>query len=195
VRPAPALSGLVLLLAATGCQKADRAEPAPSKVCPEVDAGAVVDPGLLAFLSKARSAHHLADLAEEKQATGEALRVLQDFLKGRLPPARPEAEEVMADTHARVADLESQLGRFDEANASVERGLKLAQGTTYYLGHLLEIKGVVAERLAKQKRAAGDEQAARRAEQTAMEAYERSMEVQESVLDELLERKNDAGTR
>jgi hypothetical protein len=112
-------------------------------------------------------------------------------LKGKTPPARVEAEEVLADTHARVADIESQLGRFDEANASVERGLKLAKGTTYYLGHLFETKGLVAERLAKKRRAEGDEQAAQRAEKAAVDAYERSMQIQEKVLDDLLE-PNDA---
>jgi len=192
MRFAWALLALVGTGAVCACQKAEQEAPTPVTVCPEVDAGAVIDPGLLAFLSRARAAHHLADLAEEKQDVEEALRVLGEFLKGKAPPARAEAEEVLADTHARVADLESQLGRFDEANASVERGLTLAKGTTYYLGHLLETKGVVAERLAKKKRAEGDEQAARRAEKAAVDAYERSMQIQEKVLDQLLEPKDAA---
>jgi tetratricopeptide (TPR) repeat protein len=185
------LCALAAALATSACHKAEQEEPAPVTVCPEVDAEAVIDPGLLAFLSRARSAHHLADLAEENQDAQEALRVLRNFLKGKTPPARVEAEEVLADTHARVADIESQLGRFDEANASVERGLKLAKGTTYYLGHLFETKGLVAERLAKKRRAEGDEQAAQRAEKAAVDAYERSMQIQEKVLDDLLE-PNDA---
>lgn len=186
---------LPLLLACSAtlaCQRADRGEPTPVEVCPEVDAGAVVDPALLAFLSRARAAHHLADLSEEKKDLDGALHVLTDFLKDKPFPERAEAEEVLADTHARVAELESQLGRFDAANASVERGLGFAKGTTYYLGHLFEIKGVVAERRAKKLRADGKEDAARQAERDAVEAFERSMQIQEKVLDDLLKQKDEA---
>lgn len=174
------------------CQRADERESAPVQVCPEVDAGTVVDPALLAFLSRARAAHHLADLAEEKKDLDEALRVLTEFAKDKPPPDRAEAEEVLADTYARVAELESQLGRFDAANANVERGLGFAKGTTYYLGHLFEIKGVVAERRAKKLRADGEAEAARLAERDAVKAFERSMQIQEKVLDELLKSKDDA---
>jgi len=177
---------LLALGAGAGCQKAEREPAPPVTVCPEVDAGTIVDPALLAFLSRARAAHHLADAAEEKQDLTQAVSVLREFLRGKTPPNRPEAEEVLADTHARIAELQSKLGRFEEASASVERGMQFAKGTTYYLGHLFEIKGLVAERRAKQLREQGDERAAQAAEKSAIEAFERSMSIQEKVLDELL---------
>ena len=52
---------LALLLGVAACA---RRESEPVQRCAEVDAGSPVDPLLLAFLSRARSAHHLADAHE-----------------------------------------------------------------------------------------------------------------------------------
>jgi hypothetical protein len=90
-----------------------------------------------------------------------------------------------------MAEFQSTLGRFDDAEASVERGMARAQGTTYYRGHLYEMRGVVAERRAKTLRAQGKLDEAKRAEAAAMSAFEKSMQIQEKVLDDLL--KDDAG--
>ena len=74
----------------------------------------VVDPALLAFLSKARAAHHQADLAEDEKDTKRALAALAQITSGPLPGgASPPAEvaEVIADARARLADLEAMSTR------------------------------------------------------------------------------------
>ena len=179
-------------VALAGCSRSSAPEPAPVPPCPEVDVGTPVDKVLVAFLGKARAAHHSADLFEDQKNLDGAVRVLEGLLGPKNIPERPEAHEVVADTRARLADLKSELGRFDEAAREVDSGMALVKGTTYYLGHLLEMRGLVHERHAKQLRAQGDVGAAKVAEEAALEAFEASMRVQQQVIDEALP---DAGER
>src|SRR5687767_2824912 len=81
----------------------------------------VVDPVLLAFLSQARSAHHVADQREAAGDTAAALRALETLTNGPKPAGDvPEVAEVMADTRARIADVLSREGHFDRANEEIE---------------------------------------------------------------------------
>lgn len=187
--PSLALATACLLL---GCDRAPAPEPAPAPPCPEADAGTPVDKVLVAFLGKARAAHHSADLLEDRKDLEGAIKVLDGLLSAQRTPERPEAQEVVADTRARLADLKSELGRFDEAAREVDAGMALVKGTTYYRGHLLEMRGLVHERHAKQLRAQGDLGAAKAAEDAALEAFEASMRVQQQVIDQALP---DAGER
>lgn len=180
VRPISLL--LLALAAVTGCA---RDEPTPT-ACPEVDAGTPVDPALLAFLGKARAAHHTADILEEQNDLDGAIGALSALLRPGALPDRPEAHEVVADTHARLADLKSQLERFDEAQRDVEAGLKLAKEASYFRGHLFEMRGLVEERRAKQLKKGGQESEAKKAEALALEAFEQSMQIQQKVIEQAL---------
>jgi tetratricopeptide (TPR) repeat protein len=156
--------------------------------CGDTDA-APVDPTLLAFLSRARAAHHLADQHEQDENLEAAITPLEKLIAGPVPggstPA-PEAREVLADTRARLADFESRRGRFDEAAAHVDRGLEQAREVTYFRGHLFEVRGLVEERRAKQLRERGDSAAAEAAKKRALDAFEQSMEIQGKVIDSTL---------
>lgn len=169
-----------------GCDRAPAPEASAVAPCPEADAGTPVDKVLVAFLGKARAAHHSADLLEDRKDLEGAVKVLEGLLSADRIPARPEAQEVVADTRARLADLKSELGRFAEAAREVDSGMALVKGTTYYLGHLLEMRGLVHERHAKQLRTQGDLGAAKAAEEAALEAFEASMRVQQQVIDQAL---------
>lgn len=149
------------------------------------DKAGVVDPTLLAFLSKARAAHHTADLSEEDGDIEAAIAALQPIVSAARPPA-PEAVEVVADTRARLAELESDLGRFDVAMANVNAGLELAVAPTHFRGHLFEVKGVVLERRYRSLDATGDLAAAAVAKTQALEAFRAAIEVQDQVIDEAL---------
>jgi hypothetical protein len=99
---------------------------------------------------------------------------------GATPP--PEAREVLADTRARLADLESRRGRFDDAAKHVDRGLEQAREVTYFRGHLFEVRGLVEERRAKQLRDKGDTAGADAAKKRALDAFEQSMDIQAEVI-------------
>lgn len=168
---------------AVGCAK----ESAPAG-CGDADA-APVDPTLLAFLSRARSGHHLADQHEQDSELEPAIAALTKVIDGPIPGGGsppPEAREVLADTRARLADLESRRGRFDEASTHVDRGLDQAREVTFFRGHLFEVRGLVEERRAKQLRDSGDTARADAAKKRALDAFETSMEIQGKVIDSTL---------
>lgn len=180
---------LALVLAAlAGCAKSSPADGRPDCAC----AGEpVVDAVLLAFLSKARAAHHQADLAEEKGDRAQAITVLEGLVRGSRPPGPrgalpPEAAEVLADTFARLADLESQAADFPAAMRDVNEGLALAVTPTHFRGHLFEIQGVVQERRAKALDAAGDKAGAEEAKTRALAAFETAIKIQDQVIDHAL---------
>lgn len=160
-------------------------EPAPPTAI--ADATAPVDPALLAFLSRSKAAHHIADQYEQDGELQKAIEPLQRLVDGPAPgpkgaAAAPEVREVLADTLARLADLESQLGRYEPAAANVVKGLELARETTYFRGHLFEVRGHVEERRAKQLRDQGDSPGADAAKKRALEAFEQAMSIQEEVI-------------
>ncbi|HEY2405843.1 MAG TPA: hypothetical protein VGI10_07565 [Polyangiaceae bacterium] len=157
-----------------------------SPSCNERDAGAPVDPGLLAFLSSARSAHHWADEREDAKDLKGALAPLSKLVNGPTPKSKtaelaPEVREVLSDTRARMADLESQLADFDAALTDVTRGLELAREPSYFRGHLFETQGLVQERRAKALKTS-DPAAATAAEHLAVAAFEEAMAIQGTVI-------------
>jgi tetratricopeptide (TPR) repeat protein len=158
----------------------------PPCACPQA---AVVDRVLLAFLSKARASHHEADLAEAAGHPAEAIAVLDRLVQGRVPGGSsppPEVREVLADTYARLAELRSARGLFDEALADIERGLRLAVERTHFRGRLMEVRGVVEERRAAALEAAGDKPGARAARARAVDAFEQAIEIQAFVIERAL---------
>lgn len=172
---------LLLVALGVGLAGCQRAEPTS-----DVEPAAVVDPTLLAFLSRARAAHHVADIAEEQALPDKAIDALRGLVSGPLPggspPAAPEVREVLADTHARLADLESRRGLFEQAERDLASGLALAEETTYFRGHLFEVRGLVEERRGKALEAAGKPDEASAAKQRALEAFEQSMDIQAEVI-------------
>jgi tetratricopeptide (TPR) repeat protein len=145
--------------------------------------GAVVDATLLAFLSQARSAHHVADAREASGDVAGAVATLRTVVDAVKPPGgAPEVEEVLADTRARLADLLGQQGHFDEADAAIAAGLQNAPAPTYFRGHLFEVRGAVEERREKALRAQGQNQKADEARERSLAAYEEAMKIQAQVI-------------
>ena len=155
--------------------------------CQETEASRPVDQALLAFLSRARSAHHIADQAEAERDLQRAARALSSVVDGALPHQEangPEVTEVLADTLARLADFESQLGDYDAAAGHVARGLeRLSPTPTYFRGHLYEVSGLIEERRAQSLESRGDKEGAAQAKNKALDALETAMKVQASVIE------------
>jgi len=172
----------VLLFAA--CKKS---EPEALTNCPAFDAGLPVDPILLAFLSRARAAHHLADDLEGGANLEASAASLERLVAGPLPRAGsaelgPEVREVLADTYARLADLHSRQGAFDRALQDVQQGLSHAREQNYFRGHLLETEGLVEERHAKALETS-DKVAAAAIRKRAIGLLEQAMAVQSGVIE------------
>jgi tetratricopeptide (TPR) repeat protein len=166
---------IALVLSLSACSKREPDDCGPS--------ARVVDPVLLAFLSQARSAHHLADQYEGKSDVTAALRPLEALTQGPRPPGdAPEVSEVLADTRARMADLLSRAGRFDQAAEAIEQGLTDAKQPSYFRGHLFEVRGLVEERREKAYRATGRGPEADAAHERSLSAYEEAMKIQAEVI-------------
>lgn len=145
-----------------------------------------VDTDLVAFLSKARAAHHAADIAESSKNLPLAIDHVAMIPAGPLPRRTPEVIEVVADAHARLADLKSRIGAFDDAVAETEAGLGIAKEITHYRGHLFEVRGVVEERRMEALLAAGDKAGAEKAKQDALDAFDTAITIQNEVILKLL---------
>lgn len=189
-RIAAACLGL-LAAAHLGCARGDgdpaRAAGAPDDAACACAPAQVVDPTLLAFLSRSRAGHHAADVALGAGDRAAAIRVLEGIIAAPRPPgAPPEVAEVTADTYARLAELRSEGGEFDAAARDVEAGLKLAPAPSHYEGHLYEVAGVVEERRAKALEGQGDRDAAAQARKRALGLLEQAISVQDQVITEAL---------
>jgi len=172
---------LALLIGLLGCNRAPteaaRCEPASSAML-EVR----VDERLLAFLSRARAAHHAADLAEGTGDRAAAIRALEAVTHGARPSMSPEVGEVLADVHARLGELRSEQGDHDGAAREVGEGLALVPGTSYFRGHLFEVRGRIEERRMEAARARGDEALAASARAEALASFDEAMRIQDAVI-------------
>lgn len=190
------------------CSKADLETVAPAASLPTRTTAApgaaacacagevVVDPALLAFLSKARAAHHQADLAEDAKDTKRALAALGQITTGPLPGGTPvpaEVAEVIADARARLADLESSTGDIDAALREIEAGLAYAVTPTHFRGHLFEVKGIVLERRIAALKEKGDSKGAEQVKGEAISAFNEAIEIQNKVIEGALLGAADAG--
>lgn len=163
-----------------GCSKERNDECGPSSARP-------VDSALVAFLSRTRAAHHLADQAEQRGALGQAVDSLQAVVRGPLPSPEqlaPETREVLADTLGRIAHLQSKRGAFDEADRALEQGLAHAPHDSYFEGYLFEVRGLNEEARAAALQSKGDQAGALAAKQRAISALERSMRIQAAVIEQ-----------
>jgi len=157
--------------------------------CESADVAPPVDTVLMAYLSKARVVHHEVDLLEQDDRLAEAVAKLQELAGAAAPGGGtlPEVQEVLADTFARLADLQSRTGRYDDAARSIEDGLKRAPAGSYFEGHLYEVRGVSEQRRADFLATRGDVAAARAAREAAMKAFERALEIQDQVVSRALQ--------
>lgn len=144
--------------------------------------GVAVDEPLVAYLSRARAAHHLASVRESGGDDPGAARALEELVAAPVPGDYPEVTEVLADTHARLAELAVRRGALDEGATHVRRGLDRARDEGYFRGHLLEVSGLVDEARAAGLADAGRAGEAAEARARAMASLEAAIAMQEKVV-------------
>lgn len=180
-RAAKGAAFTVLLLALGGCarREAPSERSQRSENCPPSEQ--VVDQRLLAWLSKARTLHHLADMSETDGTVDGAIAPLEQLVAGDAPRS-PETDEVLADTYARLAELRTRKGELDRAEEAVDKGLRYAPGANYFHGHLLEVRGLVYEKLSDSLAKAGKRVEAEEARQKAIRASVEAVRMQDDVI-------------
>jgi hypothetical protein len=179
------LAFLFFCMSAVGCS---REPPATHSLCNCDEPGAKpVDPQLMAWLSKARTLHHLADLGEADGAFDRAIASLEQLVTGLEPSGpRPEVDEVMADSYARMAELRVRQEEFERAEDDVVKGLERARARTYFRGHLFEVRGLVYEKLSEKLAKAGKGAEAEEARQKATRASSEAVRLQDEVIEQAL---------
>ncbi len=179
---------LGLALPALGCN-----EKAHEKGCE--DQALVVDTAVVAYLSKARALHHEANLKEDAGDVDGAIVTLHRLTESAQPHEGtriPEVEEVLADAHARIAELALRQSHFDAAKVEVDKGLTHAEGATYFRGHLLEVGGLIETARSKSLADAGLTKESEEARQRALKLLEEAISVQDRVIGHAL---GDAGAK
>ena len=177
-------SVLVAGACGTGRHEADASGRAGSGACACPEQGTPpLGAAVMAWLSKARSLHHAADLAEDRGALDEAARHLDALLAGPRPSqAAPEIDEVVADTCARLAELRSRQGSFEAGVADIDRGLAVVRDPNYFRGHLFEVLGLVRQRQAEALADRGRSAEADRARDEAIRASLEAVRIQDEVI-------------
>jgi hypothetical protein len=184
------IAAIALALLPLACSRATPEALQRSRGCEEADAK-VVDQLLLAWLSKARTLHHLADVAEDEGSPDKAIAPLEQLVHGTMPPGQPaEAAEVMADTYARLAELRARSGDFERADQDVASGLGYAPAPTYFRGHLLEVRGLIHEKESAALEKSGKTADAKRARERAVSFSLEAIRIQDQVIKSTL---GDAG--
>jgi hypothetical protein len=154
------------------------------------DAGPAVDVDVMAFLSEARALHHDANVREQMDDVNGAIAALDRLTHARRPHEGtlvPEVEEVLADTHARIAELRLRSGDLDGASKDIKAGMTHAPEPTYFRGHLLEVDGIIEEARAASLADAGKKDDAQKARSRALELLHEAVLVQEKVIAHSLE--------
>jgi hypothetical protein len=149
--------------------------------CPSETQAAPVDTNVTAFLSVARALHHEADLKVQSGDVAGAVASLEKLV-GMPQPRTSEVDEVLADTHARLAEMRLESKDWAGADREVNEGLEHAREPTYFRGHLLEVSGLIEEQRAGALADAGKSTEAAQARARAVDRLERAVQVQEQVI-------------
>ena len=189
-----ALLATLAPFALTACSKAQDAGTAST--CVAGDAAATpIDTDVMAFLSAARARHHEANLKEDAGDLSGAVDAMQQLVTMKTPHAGSivvEVEEVLADAHARLAELRLKTKDVDGASRDATRGLGHASEPTYFRGHLLEVLGIVEEERAKQLELSGKADDAKQARARAIQLFHEVVGIQSQVIERSL---GDGGTK
>lgn len=149
-----------------------------------------VDTSVMAYLSMARARHHEANVQESQGDVAGAIAALSQLAQAPLPhpgTTIPEVDEVLADTYARMAELELTRDGLDAAAHDVTEGLAHAKNPTFFRGHLLEVQGIIEEARGNRLADAGHADEAAQARKHAVELLREAIGIQESVVQQKTE--------
>jgi tetratricopeptide (TPR) repeat protein len=139
---------------------------------------------LMVALALAQNYHHKADVYLKQARVDQAAMALRQILTIQFPPDAPEGVDVVQDARARLARVLVTLGKLDEALAVVDEGIAGARRDSFFLANLYTARGEVLEARAvvvEEK----DEAAANAARRQAIEAFDRAIEMDKAVMEQL----------
>jgi tetratricopeptide (TPR) repeat protein len=138
---------------------------------------------LMLSLSQARNYHHKADLLFREGKIDEAAQAVEKVLSIAFPGDAPESEDVILDTHARLAKLRILQARLDDALSLVDKGIASSTRDSFFLANLYTVRGEVFE--AKAMAAEPNSEEARQATIEAIAAFDASIQINNGLLEKL----------
>jgi len=173
---------LVLLLAVVACSQ--DAPPSVTKVAEPAD---VIDQDLMVALAQAKNFHHKAKVYMSDGKADDAIASVRQILSLHFPANAPEADDVRLDARALLAKLLLEKGKADEAMQVVDEGLAASPRPSFFLANLYTVKGELLEARAADADAASDKPKATEQRHAAIEAYDRSIKINEAIQKKLME--------
>lgn len=141
-----------------------------------------VDERLLSALGLAQAYQHQADELEALGDQRAAVARVRLVLEVPFPDGAPEREDVRLDAHGRIAELLLEEGDDAGAEEAARAGLAEASRPSYFQARLHAVMGRVLQTRAARLREAGQTEEAARAGREAIEAFERSIDMNRAVL-------------
>jgi hypothetical protein len=173
---------LLLLLAVAACSQ--DAGPSVTKVA---DPGDVIDQDLMVALAQAKNFHHKAKLYMSDGKADDAIAAIRQILALHFPANAPEADDVRLDARALLAKILVEKGNTTEAMQVVEEGLAASARPSFFVANLYTVKGEIHEARAADADAASDKAKGIDERHAAIEAYDRSIKINEAIQKKLME--------
>ncbi|MGE0400694.1 MAG: hypothetical protein AB7T06_28545 [Kofleriaceae bacterium] len=188
-----AIIGAVLLAAAMFI--AGRASAPADRVTRDVtkiaDATDVIDETLMLALGQAKNFHRKAKVYMSDGKLDEATASVRQILSLSFPKGAPEADDVRLDARALLAKLLVMQGKLDEAMRTVDEGLASSQRESFFVANLYTVRGEILEARAANYDAEGEpnKSLAADARRSAIEAYDKSIQINERLQKQLMEKR------
>ncbi|MGN6107895.1 MAG: tetratricopeptide repeat protein [Kofleriaceae bacterium] len=178
----------VLALAACSTEgAAPSGQAAPGRVTQTLEPTDAIDQELMVFLGQAKNFHHKAKVYASEGKLDDAIAAVRQILSLRYPSGAPEAEDVRLDARARLAKLLLNQNKLDEAMRVVSEGLAPRQRESFFVANLHTVQGEIHEALAAQYAADNQPAKADGERRAAIDAYDRSIQINEKIQKQLLE--------
>lgn len=136
----------------------------------------------LATIGIAQALLHETDVLEGLGDRPAAIERAERVLRLDLAVSDPLREPLRLDAYGRLAELRLADGDFDQADVAIERGLGEVSARSYFEARLYVARGRVLEARAAAHRAANETELADAELRAALQAHERSIEINEGLL-------------
>ncbi|HEY4182350.1 MAG TPA: hypothetical protein VGM90_36205 [Kofleriaceae bacterium] len=191
-----AVVGVLLLAGAmflTGRASVPAPPPCPTEtnVTHVKDGRDVISDDLMVALDQAKNFHRKAKVYMSDGNLAAATSTVREILSLPFPKGAPEADDVRLDARALLAKLLVMQGQIDEATRTVDEGLAAVQRESFFVANLYTVRGEILEAKATNIDAenAGDKTKSADVRRAAIEAYDKSIQINEKLQKQLVEHK------
>lgn len=149
----------------------------------------VIGQDLMMALAQAKNFHHKAKVYMTDGKLPEATEAVRQILSLRFPAGSPEADDVRNDARAMLAKLLVGQNQLEEAMRTVTEGIAQSPRESFFVANLYTVQGEIHEARATAAASANDKPRADAERRAAIEAYDRSIKINEGLQKKLMEGK------